>query len=812
MDNNLYAFFERQTSIYAKRSAVAFHPRYRTLTWSYGELSEHALNIAGALSAKGIGAGDRVLLYAPNSPHWVAAFFAILARSSIVIPLNPRSTPEQLERIVRSSEPALLLGSARPRWPAGAIDSLDLEAAAQAPSAPVAELSGRMARPRDLAEIVYTSGTTGEPKGVMLSHGNLLSNIEGLSRMVRLSPSDHVLSIVPLFHMYAQMVGMLYPLAHGAAITYVAAPSTRAIVQALASTPATHMVVVPEFLKTVMERIEHDLARVPSVIRPFLRGHVRRRISKTLHTVASSGAPLDPDIETKWRALGIEILQGYGLTETSPAITSNSYDRHGIGSVGTPLPNVKVKIAADGEILVKGPCVFTGYFRDPERTREAFTDGWFKTDDAGKFDPEGFLYVFGRKKYMILGPGGENVFPEDIEAELNKIHGVKDSTVVGIEKNGFTVIHAVLLLEQGEPAAIIAEANRHLAPHQRIVSWSRWPDSDFPRSATRKAKKDDVIKWLKTKETGKPVQGCGATTRLARVIAEVTKQDPRTIDGSTRLMRDLELDSLMRMELVSRIEEEWNIALEEHWINDETTVAELEHFLTRGQHGTPAVAKYPRWSLSKWATTLRPIARSLFFSSWILRLCNVRVCGAHHLEGVKAPAIFMANHRSFLDGAVAIIAMPHAFRRRLAVAASIETVYSDFWWFAPLADLALNTYPFATRIREDIRPSLEYTSRLLDDGWNVLVFPEGGLNRTKEPMQPLKRGAGVLAMEMAAPIIPMVILGTEIIVPPDALFPRRRGVVEVRFGPPLRFPPTQTHGEATRMIGQAIRRLIVEET
>jgi long-chain acyl-CoA synthetase len=806
--NNLYTLFETSIDRHAPRLAIQFRPRYRTLAWTYGELGAHVAHLSRALEAKGIGPGDRVLLYAGNSPYWVAAYFGILARGAIVVPLNPQGMPDQLDRIVASAEPKLLLISTRSPWPAKPVPWVRIEQAVGDHLDEPLEMPGRDTDLSDLAEIVYTSGTTAEPKGVMLTHGNLLANIEATAEITPLQSSDQVISLVPLFHMYGQMTSLLYPLKQGSAVTYVASPSSRVILDTLAHTPATHLVVVPEFLKTMMGRLQERLVSVPNFARPLLRNHIRAQISKTLHTMACGGAPLDPEVERQWRALGFEVVQGYGLTETSPVIAGNTRTHHRLGSAGKPLKDIEVKLSPEGEILVKGPNVMKGYFRDERRTEQVFQEGWFKTEDAGRFDEDGFLYVSGRKKYMILGSGGENVFPEDLEAELNKIPGVKDSAVIGLEERGRTVIHAVLLCDQCDGHAIVERANQHLAPHQRIMRWSLWPQADFPRSATRKVRKEEVIRQLRSQAEAKPAGAQGTVTPLIRLLAQITQQDPHSIHESTKIAHDLGLDSLLRIELVSRIEEELNVVIEENQIAAQTTVAELEARLNEQKKRPPRITKYPRWSLSTWANTLRPLAQNLLFYPWLSLLCPLRVRGIEYLKDLKQPVIFMPNHRSFLDAPLAAFAMPPPYRHKLAIAAGTPTLYTRYGWFVPLAELAFNSYPFPTQTGENIKPALEYTGRLLDNGWNVLVFPEGELNRTDQPMQALRGGAGVLAVEMQVPVIPMAILGTERILPPDTALPRRRGRVEIHFGRPIQLQPEQNYAEATRQIEQAIGNLL----
>jgi long-chain acyl-CoA synthetase len=809
--NTLDAFLQRQAETHGERLAVQSRPRYRTLRLSYAELKRRVDGLAAALAESGVEPGDRVLLHAYNSPDWVAAFFAILARRAVAVPLNPRSAPEQLGRIVASAEPRLALASAHAPWTAAPLPALTIESIPGAGPGPAVQEVQEAEDPDALAELIYTSGTTGDPKGVMLTHRNLLSNLEAVSEGVPLTPDDHILTLVPLFHVYGQITSLLVPLHAGCAATYLPAPSSRTILDALAHTPATHFVAVPAVLKTMMDRLESRLGRIPGLVRRALRARIRARISKSLRVIVSGGAPLDPVVEEKWLALGFEVLQGYGLTETSPVVAANTPAAHRTGSVGKPVSGVEVKISPEGEILVRGPNVMAGYWRDPERTAAAFADGWLKTDDGGHFDEDGFLYVHGRRKYMILGPGGENVFPEDLEAELNRVPGVTDSAVIGLTREGRTVIHAVLLCDPAQAETIVAQANRKLASHQQILSWSVWPEADFPRSVTRKVKKEEVIRALEGKAAA-PAAAMAKLTPLKRILAEVTRADPGAIADASRLGADLGIDSLLRIELVSRIEEQLNVMVEEAQITLETTVADLEALVEKQKGVAPRLGQYPRWSLGPGARCLRPLAQAVFLKSWLSPFYRLRVEGLENLEHLQGPIILMANHRSFLDSAVATFAIPKPVRSRLAIAASTEVLYAHYRWAVPIGELTLNAFPFPTGLHENIRLGLDYVGRLLDDGWNVLVFPEGRMRLAGEVLLSLKGGAGVIAVEMGAPIVPMAIIGTDRIMPPKKIMPRRRGVVTVRFGQPLPIRADESYEAATARIEAALRGLLEAET
>ncbi len=829
----LIDIFQHSVEKFRDRPALIMRPRYRTIRWTYAGLARYADSIARMLAAEGVRSGDRVLLWAPNSPYWVGAFFGILLRGGVVVPLHVENTSEFIEKVARQTDARLLLKASSLRGPASGLRAIDIDFLPPELASLPASPQPAAGHEDDLAEIVYTSGTTGAPKGVMLTHRNIVSNIEDLAGAIPVGPQDRFLSILPLSHLFEQVAGMLFPISRGARIIYLPRVSSGLIAEAMAEHRVTKLLAVPQFLDTVMKRIEararaegreaalETLRRVaghlPFPLRRILFRKVLRRFGGRFKTVASGGAPLDPGLEQKWELLGIRLLQGYGLTETSPIVSANTYRAHRFGSVGKPLKNVSVTIVPDGEILVKGPNVFPGYYRDEAKTRQAFTAdgpsttlgaGWFKTGDLGELDRDGFLSIRGRKKYLILGPAGQNVYPEDIEFELNKIPGMKDSAVVGLERPGGRVeIHAVLLLEAGvDSAAVVARANERLASFQRIQAWSVWPGEDFPRSATRKVKKENVLEWLREKKPAAArARPAEEKTPLMRLLAEVTDVPLAEIQPATKIVPELHLDSLSRIEVVARIEEQFGVEVEEAKITPASTVQELEALVQAKQ---PIKEKPPlrAWPRSWFVSLDRALDQTLIILPLLKLFVSLRVQGRDHLSGLSFPVIFMPNHLSYLDSAALAMALPFRIRKRLAFAAAQDVVWGTYKRMAWLAEYFFNAFPFPRREGENIKAGLEHMGRLLDQGWSAVLYPEGEISPAAE-LLPLKRGAGLVAVEMGVPVVPVRISGTAEIMPSGEFLPRRRGAVTVRFGKPLRFGPRDSYIDATGAIESALRRL-----
>ena len=362
------------------------------------------------------------------------------------------------------------------------------------------------------AEIIFTSGATSEPKGVVITHRNVLANIVPVEREVlkyrkfgRPFYPLRFLNLLPLSHMFGQALATFIPPMLPGVCVFMRGYSPSAIVRQIHSRRISVLVCVPKILDVLRK---HVLQIAPEVAEtPADNPHVARRWwrYRRIHRLFGvkfwcfivGAAPLDPDLEAFWSRLGFLIVQGYGLTETAPIVTLNHPFKTRRGTVGTPIAGVEVRIADDGEILVKGDNVTTGYFRAAEDTAAAFRDGWFHTGDLGALDESGRLQVLGRKKELIVTPEGLNVVPEDVERVVDKVPGVKESAVVGITRDGEERVHAVVVLETPtDLASITRAANRGLGDHQRLRDVLVWPEDRLPRTeGTQKLKRRTVRKW-----------------------------------------------------------------------------------------------------------------------------------------------------------------------------------------------------------------------------------------------------------------------------------------------------------------------------
>ncbi|MBI2911404.1 MAG: AMP-binding protein [Chloroflexi bacterium] len=807
-------------------TALSIKPGFRWQHWSYRSLDDASRRLAALLQHDyGVERGDRVVLWAPNRPEWVAAFFAGLRAGAVVVPLDLRSAPDYIDRVFRQTEPRLLIGSRltlgdEPASPVLLIEEITGRLAGEQERAPAAPVVA----PEDLAEIMFTSGTTGDPKGVMLTHRNILSNVEAIKRVVPVKRSYCLLSILPLSHMFEQNAGLLSPLTGGARIVYPVSRQPRLLVKTMQEAGVTTMMVVPQVLqlllagiqreaerrgrRAVFDRMLHWATRLPMGLRRLLFASVHRQFGGRLRWISSGGAYLDPALARTWQALGVEVLQGYGATEASPIISATSFEDNRLGSVGRPVPGVEVGIAQDGEVQARGPNITPGYWRNEAATLAAFDDGWYRTGDLGELDAQGHLFLKGRKKDLIVLANGQNVYPEDIETGLARQPGVRDAVVVGLPRDGGAVeVHAVLLMEspsEETAAGRVRDTNARLGAHQQIQGFTVWPEEDFPRTHTLKVRKSLVLERLgaggRPAAVSAPASTASATSPLQRLVADLARVPAEGVTPEKSLGLDLGLDSLGRVELLSAIEQEMGVYLDETSVGPDTTVAQLERLLQSGV-AAPALP-LPAWPRSWWCRVLRAVLQVTLVFPALRLLYRVEAQGQEHLRGLRQPVLFAANHNMKLDNGVILWATPFAWRWRLAIAAAADDVLGH-WFPAAYSQVLGNAFPFA---REGaVRTSLEHLGWLMDQGWNILIYPEGRLTPFGE-IRPFLGGTGLIAVESWASIVPIRLrpLARGWF---DGRFGLVRGRAHVTFGPPLTFTPGTPYGEATRRLEAAVRAL-----
>ena len=817
-----------------KLPALMIRPFFRSRVWRYRDIGRVVPRAASLLRDAGVGEGDRVILWAVNRPEWGIAFFAVAHRGAVSVPLDVRHTVDFGKKIVAQTEAKLVIASRQTEasarelgLPILFVETLpDLARRAQPiEPAPVTKDS--------LAEIVFTSGTTGEPKGAMLSHGNLLASALTMMGVLQFGPKDRLLSVLPLSHLYEQVLGFMAPLSVGASVVYPVSRQPAVLIRTFKDFKVTVLLIVPQGLRLlngaierkvdqagrreIFERLHRIAKRVPRPIKRLLFGSVLREFGGRLHTIGVGASALDVDVAERWTDMGVQILQGYGATEMGPVVSFTRPDRNILGTVGEPIPGVEVKIAEDAEIFARGPGRFAGYWKNAEATAAAIdAEGWYHTGDLGAFTKEGMLTFRGRKKDMLALPDGQKVYAEDVENAIKEDKRVKDAAVVGWPLGANLRVHAVLLLNDPTlEETIIREANTRLAPHQQIRGSTVWPDEDLPRTHTLKVRKPDILARLDDLE--RPASGSipAAASKLTAgfldadidpitvIIAGLANRQPSTVATTARLSTDLDLDSLQRVELLGVIEEETGVFLDDDALLPDTTVSELIEMVEAARNAKRGERAW-KWPLSPLVRAVGLTIQVLLIYPFVHLFYRVRVTGLERLNPDDGPYLLTPNHCLHLDNGIILTRLPLGFRWKLSVAAAADTIYDNLLQ-GILASVLANAFPLQ---REGgVRKSLELLGSRMDKGYNILIYPEGKLT-VGGPLQPFKAGAGLIAVEGGSPIVPLKIkIHSMSIIDRRRLPSALRGDVELVVGEPIWFDSTMDHNAATTQLEAAVAAL-----
>ena len=792
---------------HGEQTAVAHDAGVRVSRWSYARLASTAFQFARELEARNIAASDRVLFWGENRPEWIACFYGCLLRGVVVVPLDLKSAPDFVARVQQQVSAKLLL-SDEPQ-PELNIPRLAFNSIADLLARHSDGPYSSAAKPDDLVQIVFTSGTTAEPKGVCLTHRNLLSNIAPIEkeftrykRWERLVHPLRFLCLLPLSHVFGQLLGIFIPQLLGAEVYFSESYKPSQIIGSVKKHRINVVVTVPRVLETLREKVKAELSEDEiraAEGRHFLRNwwtfrRIHRQFGWRFWACITGGATLESDTESFWRRLGYAVIQGYGMTETA-SLTSLSHPfrtRH--GSIGKPVAGQEVKLSDEGEILVRGANVSTGYWNS---NSQSITDkeGWIHTGDIGEFGPGGNIYFRGRSKETIVTAAGLKIYPTDLEAALDRQPEIKASAVIPKGTEALAVV--IPRNETDDLNAAVQRTNESLAEFQRIRHWIVWPSSDFPRTAgTRKVIKNQIADVVKTmlKEPSTSAASVNAPLSLP-VISRITRVEPGALKTSASLADDLKLDSLGRVELLSALEDQYQIELDEAAITEATTIADIERIVSRGK--SEAVAyPYPRWAMRFPITWIRFVVYHSFLLPLTLVMCRVRSIGVERFANLKPPVLFISNHVTDVDAALIISAMPSAWRYRMAIATAGETLRD--WRVNSKLKYALGAAlfnVFSLPRQSGFRQSFAYAGEAVDRGFSILIFPEG--TETKDgKIQPFKAGIGLLAAELKIPVVPIMLRGLFEVKEKGQRFVKP-GTVSVTFGEPMTFKENQTPAAIT---------------
>ena len=651
---------------------------------TYDQTAQAAAAFVSKLRAAGIAKGERILIWGENRPEWIVALWGSILEGVIAVPIDFRSSAGIVEKIAAIvGARALLTGDA-----VHAPDGLPC------PVWPLRDIIGKSdgtfapAAPDDVAEILFTSGATGEPKGVTITHRNLLANLKPIDAGIEpyrkyIGPFAPIrfLNLLPLSHLFGQTMAAFIPPMIAGEVYFMSGYSPRDAAHLIRRRRISVLVCVPQMLDLLRDYIVHA---VPEAADPPRRGkwywrwwqyrRVHRHFGFKFWSFVVGAAPLDPALEEFWGKLGYVVIQGYGLTETAPVATLNHPFDSQKGTVGKAIGGVEIQIAPDGEILLRGENITPGYFGAKQSNESDIRDpeGWLHTGDIGEKDAQGHLKILGRKKEMIVSPDGLNIYPEDVERVLNAVEGVVESAVVPEKQGAREHVHAVLVLDKDRDAqAIVNEANAKLEPYQRIRAFSVWPNPPLPRTTgTNKLKRVEIAACTAGG------LAAGAVSSADASIPELIRKfaGGRAVNFNTSL-DDLALSSLDRIQLLMELEQRTGAAVSESQFAQAKTIGDL----TRVQPAAPAEPiEFPEWNRSRPADWLRRTALPLLILPLARLFAWIKVEGLENLRTTEAPVIFASNHQSHFDVPMIFAALPARWRYRVAPAMAKEFFDAHF--------------------------------------------------------------------------------------------------------------------------------------
>jgi long-chain acyl-CoA synthetase len=814
---------------------------------SYIQLVLTAGQTASELLSRGIAKGDRVILCGENSAEWAAAFWGCLLRGVVVVPLDKDSTPEFALSVQQQTAAKLVFASHE----ATAVSQLNLpliqlEDLIDSVSAnqPEPMCAGDLDE-NTLAQIIFTSGTTSIPQGVMLTHGNLLANLLPIEAEIgkylkweRFFHPVRFLNLVPLSHVFGQFMGLFVPQLLGAEVHFHESFNPAEIVERVRKHRISVIVLVPRVLESLRQWLERHYAALgkgdklkerlgAAADTKFLR---RWWIFRRVHSlfgwkfwaVLSGGATLDEQTASFWRRMGFAVLQGYGMTETSSLISVTHPFKANGGSIGKLMPGYEVKLDDAGEIVVRGPSVSPGYWTAAGQVSRN-SDAWLHTGDLGTLDESGHLHFKGRKKDVIVTAAGLNIYPEDLEDALNRQPEVRSSCVIKWQGAQGDEPMAVMILNNSASKVerIIESANKDLSEYQRIRRWHIWDAPAFPLTATQKILKREVAAAIE-REVARQLTPLNSSTPNF-VLSEASRISGVVHSGadetSLKLTTDLKLDSLGRIELLSALEDRFQIDIDEASFTEATTVGDVERIIRGEAAEVSKPYPYPTWSHRFPVTWLRVVLFYTIILPVTRVMSRMRVEGVEHLEKLNEPVLFVSNHVTLGDHALILAALPLRLRHRLAIAMEGERLRG---WIHPpqgtklllrvrmlaqyfLVTTFFNVFPLPKK--SGFRRSFAYAAECVERGFNVLVFPEGlRAPRGQMQMSKFKTGIGLLAAELGIPVVPVMLHGLYELKRRRQYF-ADKNMVSVSFGAAVRFDRSLSPAAITEELQRQLEAL-----
>jgi len=821
--------------------------------YTYGEMLERIRSVAYRLREEKIEFGDRVALIGENHPSWAIAYLATLYHGAVCVPMDPHGEIETITNFIENSgaKVAFLspdmtgkfrqieekLGRPIPAvvWnlenSTNGFQKFEDWAATDFPQAFADETP--KAAGDDIALLIYTSGTTGVPKGVPLSHGNIAAELSGVNAVLKLSDKESILSLLPLFHAYLQIINLWVATTFGCEVGYLKELTPAELEKAMKEFRMTMLTTVPRLWYLFHKKITDTVAAQPKLVQLLFKGmlatngfcrdklniNLGPKLFKKVHDsfggrlrlAITAGSRFDEKVAIDFHRLGFTIIQGYGLTETSGAATATYEDDNRVGSVGKPMSGAEIKIDEPdkdgvGEVLIRGPIVFKGYYNNPEATAEAFTaDGWFRSGDLGTIDKDGHLFIVGRKKDVIVLPSGKNVHPEDLEVHYLKTPLVEELAILGVKDTSSDHAGAEKLVAVAVPDFNYLKVNniansqnairyaldnlgRELPEYQRVRDYIVRIEP-LPRTATRKIKRFQLLKEIETGDIGggeaqpekewifSAEDQVMVDSGVGKTVLSVIRKNTAAVDvvhPSMNLEIDLGLDSLGRAEVFAALEQAYSHEFEANEAAQSLTVADTITLVKKyagDAGGSEAVAADLNWSkivndttdadLPEIAGLLRkrpffsPFAFSVYktFNLFCKGFMRLEVANIEELRAMKRPFLICPNHQSFLDPFVLCSTYPYDIFKNTFHVGAAEFFENKLMGYVATM---LNVVPVDPDTQ--LMRAMKAGAVGLKNGKVLNIYPEGERAFDGE-LHEFKKGAAILATELDLPILPVALDG-----------------------------------------------------
>jgi len=901
-----YDHFRECAERWPQNTALQIQRRDEVESYTFAQTRQMGESVGRWLGEQKLQPGTRVAILADNHPRWVGAYLGIIASGLTVVPLDTAYHADQVQKVLKDSGTQMIFTDVKHLGVTQkAVEGLGLKIVLTDPanvkkneSGWVADLDAIFAagpggfRPVDsptdsVAALLYTSGTTADPKGVMLTHANLLGEAKAVFGVLDIGPADAVLGILPMFHVLAQMANLMLPLVNGARVVYLETLNTTELLRALQERDITAFAVVPQFFYLIHEKIFKEVGKRRKVAQTLVRtlmgtnrflrkfginagkllfGKIHRTFGGRMRFLITGGSRFDPAIARDFAAFGIDILNAYGLTETSAAAFLTPPGKVVIGSVGPPLPTIESKIldaqpqeeggVPVGEILIRGAIVMKGYWNRGEATAEALKDGWLHTGDLGYFDAKGNLFITGRRKELIVLANGKNIYPEEIEGYYLKSPYIKEICVMALEAKpgdptterlygvvvpNFDVLKERKIVNAKEVIRFDIEGiSQSLPSTKRIGGYEIWQE-DMPRTTTRKLKRFQIEKRVRANQgrggggededipSERPLTAedmawmeQAEVQRALGVIRQNVRNAPETIKPTDNLELDLGLDSMQRVELLTTLEGELGGNVEESRLADIYTVRDLVNAVLESAASGATPGTRPHFA--GWKAVLgeevtdpdvlalvkpRPIAEGFWFLvSRVVQLASRDLfdmeCSGVEKLPKKGAFILSSNHQSFVDPIVLAGVLPwKVFQRTFAVGTS------EIFGSGPMRMLARQLRVVVVDPDANLLPAMRAGAFGLRHGRVLILYPEGERSIDGTP-RIFKKGAAILAIHEQVPIVPIAIEGFYEAWPRGKKFFQKRTKFKIRIGDAIYPPPAAEASEDAyaQLIGEVKARVV----